>query len=196
MRPVREENEKRLQAAAESTGRRWIGRLKQGRRRARSGARSRPRSGSGRTQPDKRQEEINQRQQDRARAAKDALGPALERLSGLPDSASVWRRKTLAETRASLEQTILELCRLTSSPRSFHRARDQTVGPACCLGPKDTPGPSRADGLRRLRLAPSWRRRAAPGVQCEHDAVQGELVIVEIADMPYGKPIVLKLVSR
>ncbi len=181
-RPVREENERRKQAEAEEQRQRQEEqRKKQEAERARQEAANR------------RQEELNQRQQDRARAAKDAIGPDLGRLLWLPSSAPFWRRRALAATRASLEQSILKLQAEIASPLVPPSTRSKTwpnmlSRNECYLGTVKKIAdygafvslPAGADGL--LRGSTSF--------------TPGQLVIVEIVDMPYGKPIVLRLVEH
>ena len=105
IRPVLEENQKRLEAEAEHT-----------RREAEDRRQRAEESYKKQEAANKRQEQLNQRQQDRANAAKNAIGPEMDRLLALPMSASFWSRKRLAATRASLEQTILKLQSEISAP--------------------------------------------------------------------------------
>ncbi|MBV6728551.1 hypothetical protein [Nocardioides daeguensis] len=143
----------------------------------------------------RRQEELNQRQQERAAVAKDALARELEHLLGLPSTASVWRRKSLAATREALEETISRLQAEIVGPLVPPRTRSK-VWPNM-LGKSErylgtvkkltdygafVSLPAGTDGLLR-----------APGASLS--VTVGQRVIVEITDLPYGKPIVLKLVS-
>lgn len=191
-RPIREENEKRLRLEAERRQREWARQADENRKRIEVQAAERER----RQAAEKRQAEANQQQQDRARAAKAALIPELERLQALPGSAPFWRRRALAATRSSLERSILglqnEIVGPLVPPRTGARVWPSVLSPReRYLGTvKKSVGygsfvslPAGADGLLRgLPVGPSLS--------------PGQLVIVEIVDMPLGKPIVLKLISR
>lgn len=196
IRPLREENRKREEAEAEHRRQEMARQDEERRLRAEAQQKQWAAEREQQEAADQRQEEVNQRQQERARLAKDAIAPALERLIGLPDSASVWRRKSLAATRASLEQTILKLQAEIVGPLVPPRTRSKAWPNLLCQSERylgtvkkvtdygafvSLPGP--ADGLVRASNA-------------SISFSLGQLVIVEIADLPYGKPIVLKLVSR
>lgn len=182
IRPVREENERRKRAEAEERRQR-----EEEQRRRQAAERDRQEAAN------KRQEELNQAQQDRAKAAKDAIGRELERLLALPSSAPFWRRKALEASRASLEESILRLQAEIASPLVPPRTRSK-VWPNMLSRNERYLGtvkkiadygafvslPAGADGLLR------GSRSFTPG----------QLVIVEIVEMPYGKPIVLKLVEE
>lgn len=196
IRPAREENLRRVQAAEERQRQERARQAEANRKGAEEQRKKQAAERERQEAANQRQEEINRRQQDRARAAKAAIGPELERLRGLPDSAPVWRRKALAATRTSLEQTILELqagivaplvpprTKSTTWPNMLSRTERYlgTVKKLTDYG-SFVSLPAGADGLLRRSDASAT---LSPG----------ELVIVEIADMPYGKPIVLKVVSR
>lgn len=196
IRPAREEHLRRVQAAEERQRQETARQTEANRRRAEEQRKKQAAERERQEAANQRQEEINRRQQDRARAAKEAIGPELERLRGLPDSAPIWRRKALAATRTSLEQTILELQAGIVAPLVPPRTKS-TTWPIMLSRTERYLGtvkkltdygafvslPAGADGLLRqtdasVTLSP------------------GDLVIVEITDMPYGKPIVLKVVSR
>lgn len=185
IRPVSEENQKRLEVEAERR------RQEAEERRQRAEETYRKQEAANR-----RQEELNQRQQERANAAKNAIGPEMDHLLALPMSASIWRRKRLAATRVSLEQTILKLQSEISVPIVPPSTRSKTW--PTMLSPKErylgtvrkiadygafVTLPTGTDGLLR---GPSESAYLTPG----------QLVIVEIVYMPNGKPIVLKRVLR
>ena len=195
IRPAREENLRRVQAAEERQRQETARQAEANRKRAVEQRKKQAVERERQEAANQRQEENNRRQQDRARAAKAAIGPELERLRGLPDSAPAWRRKALAATRTSLEQTILELqagivaplvpprTKSTTWPNMLSRTERYlgTVKKLTDYG-AFVALPAGADGLLR------WSDASAT-------LSPGELVIVEIIDMPYGKPIVLARVA-
>lgn len=195
MRPVREENLRRVQAAAEFQRQESARRAEANRHRAEEHRKQQAAERAKQDAENKRQEEKNQRQQDRARSAKAEIAPALERLRALPDSASAWRRKARAATRTSLEQTILGLQTEIVAPLVPPRTKS-TTWPSMLSRTERYLGtvkkltdygafvslPAGADGLLRR---PDASSALSPG----------ELVMVEITDMPYGKPIVLTRVA-
>lgn len=196
IRPVREENRRRAEAEAERRRQQMARQEEERRQRAEAQRKQQAAERERQDAANQRQEEANQRQMERARLAKDALAPELERLLSLPDSASIWRRKTVAATRASLEQKISRLQAEIAAPLVPPRTRSKawpnllstserylgTVKKLTDYG-AFVSLPAGADGLLRMSDA-----RTA--------FTAGQLVIVEISDMPYGKPIVLRLVSR
>ena len=185
IRPVREENQRRLEDEAK--------------RRREEAEESRQRAEKyykKQEAANKRQEELNQRQQERANAAKNAIGPEMDCLLALPMSASVWRRKRLAATRASLEQKILKLQSEISGPIVPPSTRFKTWPTA--LSPNER-------YLRTVKKIADYGAfislpAGADGLLCASSEssylTPGQLVIVEIVNMPNGKPIVLKRVAQ
>lgn len=191
IRPVREEVVKRVQAAQERQRQASDRQVEANRKRAEEQRKQQAAERTRQEAENQRQEEKNRRQQERARTAKAAIDSELERLLGLPKSAPVWRRKALAATRTSLEQKILGLQSEIVAPLSPPQTRS-TFWPDMLSKNERYLGtvkkltdygafislPAGADGLLRR---PDASDTLSPG----------QLVIVEIADMPYGKPIVL-----
>jgi len=195
IRPIRHENRERAEAESQRRQREWA---RQEEERQRKAEELRKKQAAERERQDAanlRQERLNQRQQERATVAKKALARELARLLGLPTTASMWRRKSLAATREALEQTILRLQAEIVPPLDPPRTRSKvwpkilgqteqylgTVRKVTDYGAFVTL-PAGTDGL--LRASRSDPRFTV-----------GQWVIVEIVDLPYGKPIVLKLVS-
>lgn len=194
IRPVREENERRVQAETERQRQEMARRADESRRRSEEQREKQAAERARQERANQRQEESNQQQQNRAQAAKAAIAPELKRLLALPDSPPIWRRKAIATTRASLGQEILKLQTAIAAPLVPPRTRS-TAWPNMLSRNERYLGavkkladygafvslPAGADGLLR-------------GTDASASLSKGQLVIVEIADMPYGKPIVLKLV--
>ncbi|SEN21564.1 hypothetical protein E3O25_02815 [Cryobacterium sp. TMT1-3] len=189
IRPVREENLKRLRAEAE---RRQEAMARQQEERRQKQAVEQER----REAANKLQEQTNQRQQERARNAKNALAPELERFLALPVATSFWRRKTLKVTRESLEQAIL-------------KSQTEIVAPLSPPGTISKTWPSMLSRTERYlgtveKLAdygvfvslPAGADGLLRGSEVGNSLSLGQLVVVEIVDMPYGKPIALKRISR
>lgn len=192
MRPVRVDNEKRLHVEAEA--RRAIA-AKQEAERRQQAEQQRKRWAAEQERRDaanRLQEETNQRQQERARAAKSALSSELKQFLALPATTSFWRRKTLEASRASLEQRILDLQSEIVAPLEPPRTNSRAWPSLLSRGERYLGTvrkfadygvfvslPAGADGLLR-------------GSNLAASLSQGQRLVVEIADMPYGKPIVLK----
>lgn len=149
-----------------------------------------------REEADRRQTEVNLRQQEKADAAKKALKPQLERLFALPDEAPFWRRRSLEQSKVLLQLEILRLQAGIEGPLNppFTGGR---IWPKMLSVKEQYLGvvekvvdygvyvslPAGVDGLIRG----TWAREAYSA---------GDHVGVEIVDMPYRKPIVLKPVSK
>ncbi len=196
IRPVHEENENRLRAEAEPWSQEMERKAEVSARRAEE---QRKRQAAGRERQEaanRRQEELNQRQQDRARAAKAALVPELERLLALPDSAPVWRRKSLAATRSSLEQSILKLQTGIASPLAPPRTKSTTWPNMLSRNERYLGTVKKLADYGAFVSLPAGADGLLRGSDASPSLSAGQLVIVEIVDMPYGKPIALKLVPR
>lgn len=194
-RDVRDENARRLQDEAERRHQREAQLAEERRQKADEQRKKQEAERARQEAANARQEELNERQSDRARAAKEAIAAELARLLALPSSASFWRRRALAATRASLEQAILDLQQEIAPPLVPPRTRSQVWPNMLSRGEKYlgivkkvadygafVSLPAGADGLVRSSSAMST-------------FAAGQLVIVEVADMPYGKPIVLKRIE-
>ena len=195
MPDVRDENAWRLQDEAERRHQREAQLAEERRQRADEQRKKQEAERARQEAANARQEELNERQSNRARAAKEAIAAELARLLVLPSSASFWRRRAHAATRASLEQAILDLQQEIAPPLVPPRTRSQGWPNMLSRGEKYLGTvkkvadygafvslPAGADGLVRSSSAMST-------------FAAGQLVIVEIADMPYGKPIVLKRIE-
>lgn len=194
--PVREENRRRLQAEDERRREVLAKQEEERRLRAEEQRKKQAAERERRDAADRLQEQRNQAQQDRARTAKNALVPEVEQLLSLPATASFWRRKTLEATRRSLEESVLKLQREIAAPLVPPRTSSKTW--PSMLSPTERylgtvkkladygafiSLPAGADGLLR-------------GSDGGSSLAPGQLVIVEIVDMPYGKPVVLRRISR
>lgn len=192
IRPVREENDRRMQTEAERQRQEMARQTEERRRRSEEQRQEQAAERERREAANQRQEQINQSQQDRARVAKDALAPQLEQLLRLSEPTPFWRRKA----RASLEQAILTLQTDIVAPLVPPRTRT-TTWPSMLARTERYLGtvkkvtdygafvslPAGADGLLR-------------GSEMSTSLFTGQLVIVEISDIPHGKPIVLQLITR
>lgn len=143
----------------------------------------------------KRQEDLNQRQQDRANTAKKAISLDLERLLALPNDAPFWRRKALAENRASLQQAILRLQAEIVGPLAPPRTRSKTWPNMLSRNERYLATVKKIADYGAFVSLPANTDGLLRGSEASGLGEPGQLVAVEIVDMPYGKPIVLKRVS-
>lgn len=142
-----------------------------------------------------RQEDLNQRQQDRANTAKKAISLDLERLLALPNDAPFWRRKALAENRASLQQAILRLQAEIVGPLAPPRTRSKTWPNMLSRNERYLATVKKIADYGVFVSLPANTDGLLRGSEASGLGEPGQLVAVEIVDMPYGKPIVLKRVS-
>lgn len=196
IRPVREENRRRAEAEDERHQQEMARQDEERRQRAEAMRKRQAAERERQEAANQHQEEANQRQMERARLAKDALAPELVRLLGLPDFASIWRRKTLAATRASLEQTILRLQAEIVAPLVPPRTRSKAWPNLLSKSERYLGTVKKLTGYGAFVSLPAGADALLRASNARTAFTTGQLVIVEIIDMPYGKPIALKLVSR
>lgn len=193
--PVREENLRRVQAAEERQRQEMARQAEANRQRAEEQQSKHAAERARQDAENRRQEEKNRQQQERARTAKEAIAPERERLLSLPASAPAWRRKTLADTRASLEQTILNLQDGIAAPLIPPRTRSTTWPSMLSIRERYMGTVKKLTDYGAFVSLPA----GADGLLRQPDASTtlsvGQVVIVEITDMPYGKPIALTLVT-
>lgn len=196
IRPVFDENQRRRNAEAE-VQRKEQERQAEERRRRDEEVRQKQAAECERQDAERRrQEAVNQRQQDRARAAKDAIAPSLTRLLALPDSASFWRRKALATDRATLEQTILQHQGEIVAPLVPPRAGATTWPAILARGDRYLGRVKKLTDYGAFVSLPAGADGLLRGADKASTLTPGQLIVVEVVDLPYGKPIALKLVTR
>lgn len=195
IRDVREENQRRLRDEVERRRQEEARQAEQRHKRAAEQRMRQEAESARRELATRRQEDVNQRQQDRANTAKKALGPELGRLLALPIDAPFWRRKALARTRASLQQDILSLQAEIVGPLVPPRTRWKTWPNLLSRNERYLGTVKKLADYGTFVSLPA----GADGLLCGSEAhglsEPGQLVVVEIVDMPYGKPIVLKRIS-
>lgn len=143
----------------------------------------------------RRQEDLNQQQQDTANAAKKALKLELERFVALPSEALFWRRKALAKSRASHTQAILRLQAEIVGPLTPPRTRAKTWPNMLSRNERYLGTVKKIVDYGVFVSLPTGTDGLLRGSEASGLREAGELVGVEIVDIPYGKPIVLKRIS-
>lgn len=187
IQPVRLDNEKRLQSEAE-IWRETLARREQERRQHAEEQRQKwEAEQKQRIAANRRQEEANQRQQDRARAAKNLLASELAAFLALPATTSFWRRKSLETSRASLEQRILELQEEIVAPLEPPRTSSKAWPSLLARGDRFLGTVRKVTDYGVFISLPA----GADGLLRGSDIALGQRLVIEIADMPRGKPIVL-----
>ena len=194
--PVREENKNRVRAEAERQHQEMQRQAEERRRRSEELRKAQAAERERQQAANKRQEELNQRQQNRAHAAKAALVPELERLIALPDSAPVWRRKALAAARSSLERSILQIQTGIASPLVPPRTTSTTWPSMLSRNERYLGTVKKLADYGAFVSLPAGADGLLGGPEATSSLTAGQLIVVEIVDMPRGKPIVLKLVAR
>lgn len=192
IRDVRSENERRLRDEADR--RRQVAARQAEERRQREEERLRAQAVERERQEaaNRRQEDLNQRQQDRANAAKTALAVELERLLALPDDAPFWRRKATGRSRESLVKSILILQGEITGPLAPPPTRSKTWPTVLSRAERYLGTVKKLADYGAFVSLPAGADGLLRSSQARDSLVPGQLVMVEIVDIPYGKPIVLK----
>lgn len=192
IRDVRTENERRLRDEADR--RRQVAARQAEERRQREEERLKAQAAERERQEaaNRRQEDLNQRQQDRVNAAKTALAAELERLLALPDEAPFWRRKAIGKSRESLVKSILILQAEMAGPLLPPPTKSKTWPTVLSRAERYLGTVKKLADYGAFVSLPAGADGLLRGSQARDSLVPGQLVVVEIVDIPYGKPIVLK----
>ena len=148
-----------------------------------------------REEMDRRQEDLNQWQQDRAEVAKNELPIELEQLLTLPENAPFWRRKALAKDRVSLQEKILLLQGEIVGPLVPTRTRSRTWPNMLSCGERYLGTVKKITDYGVFVSLPAGADGLLRGADATTLSERGQLVVVEIVEMPLGKPIILQRIS-
>lgn len=192
IREVRTENERRVREESERRREQEARQAEQRRQQAEEHRKNQEAERQRQEAATRRQEDLNQRQQDKANAAKKALKLELERLVALPSEAPFWRRKALARSRASLQQAILRLQAEIVGPLAPPRTRAKTWPNMLSRNERYLGTVKKIVDYGVFVSLPTGTDGLLRGSEASGLREAGELVGVEIVDIPYGKPIVLK----
>lgn len=147
----------------------------------------------------RRQELENERQQDSARSAKEALTTELEQLLALPLPESVRGRRArarLVESRTALEERILNVQAGIRGPMNPPRTRSKAWPAILARGERYLGTVKKITDYGAFVALPAGSDGLLRGGALGESLEAGQKILVEIRDMPYGKPIVLALAGR